>query len=138
VVSGGFSVLGSVVAALVVPVLSIYLLNDFDRITKAIRGHLPRRYRRIVTEYAHEIDAALSHFVRGQLTVMAIMAVLYGTAYSIWACGCGRRVPPREGQRVPAPQGRPRTQELQTDRRSSGWCASAGALIFAAVRGEAA
>jgi predicted PurR-regulated permease PerM len=83
VVSGGFSVVGSVVAALIVPVLSIYLLNDFDRITAAIRGHLPRRYRRIVTEYAQEIDAALSHFLRGQLTVMGIMAVLYGTAYSI-------------------------------------------------------
>jgi predicted PurR-regulated permease PerM len=83
VVSGGFSVVGSVVAALVVPVLSIYLLNDFDRITAAVRGHLPRRYRRVVTEYAREIDGALSHFLRGQLTVMGIMAVLYGTAYSI-------------------------------------------------------
>jgi len=64
-------------------VLSIYLLNDFDRITAAVRGHLPRRYRRVIIEYAREIDAALSHFLRGQLTVMAIMAVLYGTAYSI-------------------------------------------------------
>ena len=83
VVAGGFSVVGSVVAALVVPVLSIYLLNDFDRITAAVRSHLPRRYRRVITEYAREIDAALSHFLRGQLTVMAIIAVLYGTAYSI-------------------------------------------------------
>jgi predicted PurR-regulated permease PerM len=83
VVAGGFSVVGSVVAALIVPVLSIYLLNDFDRITVAVRGHLPRRYRRVVTEYAQEIDVALSHFLRGQLTVMAIMAVLYGTAYAV-------------------------------------------------------
>jgi predicted PurR-regulated permease PerM len=83
VVTGGFSVAGSVVAALVVPVLSIYLLNDFDRITAAVRGHLPRRYRRVITEYAREIDGALSHFLRGQLTVMAIVAVLYSLAYSI-------------------------------------------------------
>ena len=83
VLARGFSMVGSVVAALVVPVLSIYLLNDFDRITAAVRSHLPRRYRRVVLEYAQEIDLALSHFVRGQLTVMAIMAVLYGTAYSI-------------------------------------------------------
>lgn len=82
-VAGGYSLMGSVVAALVVPVLSIYLLNDFDRITAAVRGHLPRRYRRVITEYAREIDGALSHFLRGQLTVMAIMAVLYGTAYAI-------------------------------------------------------
>ena len=83
VIAGGFSVVGSVVAALVVPVLSVYLLNDFDRITAAVRSHLPRRYRRVITEYAREIDAALSHFLRGQLTVMGIMAVLYGTAYAI-------------------------------------------------------
>ena len=83
VVASGFSVVGSVVAALVVPVLSIYLLNDFDRITAAVRGHLPRRYRRVITEYAREIDGALSHFLRGQLTVMGIMAVLYGVAYAI-------------------------------------------------------
>jgi predicted PurR-regulated permease PerM len=83
VVAGGFSVVGSVVAALVVPVLSIYLLNDFDRITAAARGHLPRRYRRVITEYAQEIDRALSHFLRGQLTVMGIMAVLYAVAYAL-------------------------------------------------------
>lgn len=82
-VARSFSMVGSVVAALVVPVLSVYFLNDFDRITAGVRGHLPRRYRRVIIEYAQEIDRALSHFVRGQLTVMAIMAVLYGTAYSI-------------------------------------------------------
>lgn len=83
VLAGGFSMVGSVVAALVVPVLSVYFLNDFDRITAGVRKHLPRRYRAVVTEYAREIDRSLSHFIRGQLTVMAIMAVLYGTAYSI-------------------------------------------------------
>ncbi len=83
VVSGGFSMAGSVVAIAVVPVLSVYFLNDFDRITAGIRSLLPRRYRRVVTEYAKEIDAALSHFLRGQLTVMGIVAVLYATAYSL-------------------------------------------------------
>jgi predicted PurR-regulated permease PerM len=74
---------GSVVAVLVVPVLSVYFLNDFDRITAGIRSLLPRRYRRVVTEYAREIDGALSHFLRGQLTVMAIVAFLYGSAYAL-------------------------------------------------------
>jgi predicted PurR-regulated permease PerM len=83
IVSGGFSMAGSVVAIVFVPVLSVYLLNDFDRITAGVRSFLPRRYRRVVTEYAKEIDAALSHFIRGQLTVMAIVAVLYAAAYSI-------------------------------------------------------
>lgn len=81
-VASGFSMAGSVVAIAVVPVLSVYFLNDFDRITAGTRSLLPRRYRRVVTEYAKEIDAALSHFMRGQLTVMAIVAVLYAAAYA--------------------------------------------------------
>lgn len=81
--SGSLAMVGSAVAMLVVPVLAVYFLNDFDRITAGIRGLLPRRYRRVVTEYATEIDGALKHFIRGQLTVMAIMAVLYGGAYAL-------------------------------------------------------
>lgn len=83
IVSRLYAMVGSIVAILVVPVLSVYFLNDFDRITAGIRGLLPRRYRRIVTEYAREIDATLSHFLRGQLAVMAILGVLYGTTYAI-------------------------------------------------------
>jgi predicted PurR-regulated permease PerM len=83
VVSGGFSMAGSAIAILIVPVLAVYFLNDFDRITAGVRSFLPRRYRRVVTEYAKEIDGALSHFLRGQLTVMAIVAILYGASYAL-------------------------------------------------------
>jgi len=77
------SAVGSAAAVLIVPVLAIYLLNDFDRITEGVRELLPTRYRERITRYAREVDFALSAFIRGQLTVMAIMAVLYGAAYSL-------------------------------------------------------
>jgi predicted PurR-regulated permease PerM len=83
VLSGTFSMAGSVVAALVVPVLAVYFLNDFDRITAGVRNLLPRRYRGVVTDYAREIDAVLGHFIRGQLAVMAIVACLYGISYAV-------------------------------------------------------
>ena len=53
------------------------------RITAAIRSLLPLRWREPVTTYAREVDAVLSQFMRGQLTVMAILAVLYSVAYAI-------------------------------------------------------
>src|SRR5919202_5000706 len=56
VIGSTLSVLGSVAAALVVVVLAIYLLNDFDRITTGVRELLPRRWREIVTSYAADID----------------------------------------------------------------------------------
>jgi predicted PurR-regulated permease PerM len=80
---GTLSVIGSAVAALVVLVLAIYLLNDFDRITSGVKELIPLRWRETVTGYAREIDEILSQFVRGQLTVMAVLAVLYSAAYAL-------------------------------------------------------
>jgi predicted PurR-regulated permease PerM len=80
---GTLSVLGSAAAALVVLVLAVYLLNDFDRIIAGMRELIPVRWRGTVTRYAGDIDAMLSHFLRGQLTVMAILAVLYSVAYAL-------------------------------------------------------
>jgi predicted PurR-regulated permease PerM len=80
---GTVSVIGSVFAAVVVLVLAVYLLNDFDRMIAGIRELIPLRWRATVTNYAEEINQILSHFLRGQLTVMAILAVLYGGAYAL-------------------------------------------------------
>ncbi len=81
---GGTSTLVGVVASLViVPVLAFYLLYDFDRMTVAIRDLVPHRYRPFVVDVASEIDEVLGQFIRGQLLVMATLAVLYSVAYSI-------------------------------------------------------
>jgi predicted PurR-regulated permease PerM len=80
---GTLSVIGSAVAALVVLVFGVYLLSAFDRITAGVRELIPLRWRATVTSYAEEIDQILSQFVRGQLTVMAILAVLYSAAYAL-------------------------------------------------------
>jgi predicted PurR-regulated permease PerM len=83
VFGGILTAVGSVAAALIVPVLAVYLLVDFDRITEGVRELIPSRYRERVTRYAREVDYVLTQFIRGQLTVMGIMAVLYGAAYSL-------------------------------------------------------
>ena len=82
IVGSTASVIGSFVAALIVPVFAIYLLNDFDRITRGVHDLLPLRFREPVSSYAGQIDAVLSQFLRGQLTVMLILAVLYGGTYA--------------------------------------------------------
>jgi predicted PurR-regulated permease PerM len=80
---GTLSVLGSAAAALVGLVLAVYLLNDFDRITAGVSALIPWRWRETVTSYAGEIDHILSQFMRGQLIVMAVLAVLYSAAYAL-------------------------------------------------------
>jgi predicted PurR-regulated permease PerM len=83
VVGGTASAIGAAVGAMIVPVLAVYLLYDFDNITAGMRDLIPRRFRRTVTSYARDIDAVLGHFIRGQLIVMSILAVLYGGAYTL-------------------------------------------------------
>jgi predicted PurR-regulated permease PerM len=83
VVGSTATVIGSLVAALIVPVFAVYLLNDFDRMTRGVHDLLPLRFREPVVSYAREIDGVLSHFLRGQVTVMLVLAVLYGGTYAL-------------------------------------------------------
>ncbi|MCZ7683254.1 MAG: AI-2E family transporter [Sandaracinaceae bacterium] len=80
---GTSSALAVVGTLLVVPVFAFYLLHDFDRMIVGIRDLVPWRYRPLVVEVAREVDQVLGQFVRGQLLVMIILAVLYSVAYSI-------------------------------------------------------
>jgi predicted PurR-regulated permease PerM len=83
IMGGTLSVIGSLVAGLVVLVFGVYLLSAFDHIIAEVRELIPWRWRSTVISYAEEIDQILSQFVRGQLTVMAILAVLYSGAYTL-------------------------------------------------------
>ena len=89
---GGTASLISVVGTLfIVPVFAFYLLHDFDPMTKGIRELVPARVRPFVVDVAREVDQVLGQFVRGQLLVMAILAVLYSIAYSL--CGVRLAIP---------------------------------------------
>lgn len=82
VIGGTVSVLGTVAAALLVPVMAFYLLYDFDKIIDGVHDLVPLKWRDPVGQVAKEVDFVLGQFMRGQVTVMAILAVLYGGAYA--------------------------------------------------------
>lgn len=82
-VGGTVSLIGTLGTVVMVPVFSFYFLHDFDRIVSLWRDLLPRGVRDDVVSMARQVDGVLSHFVRGQLTVMAIMAGLYAIGYTL-------------------------------------------------------
>lgn len=90
-IGGTVSAIGAVFGALIVPILAVYLLADFDRLVDGVHALVPLRFRDTVGSYAREIDHTLSQFMRGQLTVMLILAVLYGGSY--WLLGVRLAVP---------------------------------------------
>ena len=68
---------------LVVPVLAFFFLRDYPSLVARARGLLPRRFEPLVSRRFAEVDEVLSAFVRGQLTVGAILSCIYMTGLSI-------------------------------------------------------
>ncbi|MEM8607616.1 MAG: AI-2E family transporter [Myxococcota bacterium] len=80
---GTASAVGSVLAALIVPVFAFYLTYDFDNIVARIADLVPPRHRPETYGFFRDIDTVLGQFFRGQFTVMAILAVLYSLGYGV-------------------------------------------------------
>jgi predicted PurR-regulated permease PerM len=82
-VGGTMSLIGTLGTLVMVPVFAFYFLHDFDRIKDLWRELLPATVRDDIVSLARQVDAVLSHFVVGQLTVMAIMGGLYAVGYML-------------------------------------------------------
>ncbi len=62
---------------ILIPVVTFYLLRDWDEIIHNIRQLLPRRIEPTVVHLATECNNVLSAFFRGQLLVMLSLGVIY-------------------------------------------------------------
>jgi len=82
---GGLAVLGFVVTLLLVPVVLFYLLRDWNGLLAQIEELLPRRWHPQLSGIAREIDVVLAEFLRGQISVMVLMSVLY--VCGLWLAG---------------------------------------------------
>jgi len=71
------SMLLALLGYLIIPVYLFYLLFDLPQLKTFIRSYIPERYRPAYAKKLADVDAVLSGFVRGQLSVCAILAILY-------------------------------------------------------------
>jgi len=62
---------------LIIPVYLFYLLFDLPQLKTFIESYIPERIRPAYRKKLAEIDAVLSGFVRGQLSICIILALLY-------------------------------------------------------------
>ncbi len=72
--------LNVVVLFVIVPVVAVYLLLDWDRMVARVDALLPRDHAPIIRELAREIDATLASFIRGMGTVCLILGTYYAIA----------------------------------------------------------
>ncbi len=67
----------------ITPVVTFYLLRDWDKIVAKIDVLLPRQHAAVIRAQGREIDTTLAGFARGQATVCIILATYYATALMI-------------------------------------------------------
>ncbi|MBI4510694.1 MAG: AI-2E family transporter [Deltaproteobacteria bacterium] len=77
-----FTFLAGLLQLLLIPVLAFYVLLDWPRLVAGARDLIPSRYRSTALGTLSDIDGVLSSWVRGQLVVCGIQAVLYAVALS--------------------------------------------------------
>ena len=80
--SGG-AVAAAVLSLFLVPILTFYLLRDWDTILAHLAALIPSGQRRTVVGLAKETDEVLGGFLRGQLLVMFALAIIYSLGLRI-------------------------------------------------------
>ena len=83
VTKSGGALAAAVLSLFLIPILTFYLLRDWDSIMAHLSALIPARQRSIVVTLARETDEVLGAFLCGQLLVMLALAVIYATGLSI-------------------------------------------------------
>ena len=82
--AGGQALISVVSLIVVTPVVAFYLLYDWDRMLAAHRRPDPARAcSRRCARLAHDIDAAIAGFIRGQGALCLILGLFYAIALSL-------------------------------------------------------
>ncbi|MDX1404397.1 MAG: AI-2E family transporter [Woeseiaceae bacterium] len=80
--SGG-ALAAAVISLFLVPILTFYMLRDWDVILQRLSAILPSRQRQTVIKLARDTDEILGAFLRGQLLVMIALAIIYSAGLSL-------------------------------------------------------
>lgn len=83
VLSSALSVFNIFILMIIVPVVAIYLLVDWDNMIAKIDALLPRDHAPTIRRLAGEVDQTLAGFVRGMVTVCTILGTYYALALMI-------------------------------------------------------
>ena len=68
-----------------VPVVTFYLLRDWDLMLANMQALLPRKYEPVISKLSRECDGILAEFLRGQLMLMIALGLMY--SIGLWLAG---------------------------------------------------
>jgi len=74
------SLINLFVLMIIVPVVAVYMLLDWDRLVARVDALLPRDHAPTIRELACKIDSTMASFVRGMGTVCLVLGTYYAVA----------------------------------------------------------
>lgn len=77
--AGGQAIMDVLSVAIFMPIVAYFMMKEWPSVTKWVQDLMPRHAEEVIMNLIKEIDAKISGFVRGQITV----AVMLGVAYAI-------------------------------------------------------
>jgi predicted PurR-regulated permease PerM len=83
VLASGMTVISAISFIVFTPVVTFYLLLDWEAMVNGLKGLLPREHKEEITVVLEDIDSAIGGAIRGQGGVVLILAVFYATSLSL-------------------------------------------------------
>lgn len=87
----GMAIVELFTTLLVIPVVFFYFLRDADSIMPRLLKLTPPRHLAALNQLLHECDTVLGGFMRGQLSVMLLMSLIY--SLGLWIAGLDAALP---------------------------------------------
>ncbi len=81
----GLAILGWVATISLIPVVTYYFLRDWQNMLARLQSLIPRPIEPTFMKLARESDAVLGSFMRGQISVMLVLGMIY--ALGLWLVG---------------------------------------------------
>jgi len=78
--SGGLALFNLMSLLIITPLVTFYMLNDWDRMVARVDGWVPRDHVATVRSIARDINSAMAGFIRGQGTVCMLLGIFYAVA----------------------------------------------------------
>jgi predicted PurR-regulated permease PerM len=78
ILSGSLAFFNVLSLIFITPIVTFYLLRDWDKMVAKLENWLPPRHVPTIRAQMHEIDRTLAGFARGQATICLFLAVFYG------------------------------------------------------------
>ncbi|MEO9876229.1 MAG: AI-2E family transporter [Anderseniella sp.] len=80
ILSGGLALFNLMSLLIITPLVTFYMLNDWDRMVERVDGWIPRDHVATVRGVARDINSAMAGFIRGQGTVCMLLGIFYAVA----------------------------------------------------------